>query len=199
MSVGRSLGYALNGVRQSKLAYDPATGRLASMLAAGSDTPFKWNYLASSDLKSALAYPNPQRRRLYNTGRRLIWSGEGLDGGYPYDTGGIVTDSPGTTLLPCMNVVAVNDSFKMHLMFKPDVADAIWVPLKLVAWGWSAEVSRQGDSWTLVSNSNPEPEVHDTSQHPVWNRDACRGLESIMCGISWISRGLSPRVLWRVA
>ena len=170
MSVGRSLGYALNGVRQSTLAYDHATGRLATMLANGCDTPFTWNYLAGSDLKSSLAYPNPQRRRLYNTGRRLIWSGEGLDGGYPYDTGGIVTDSPGTTLLPSMNVVAVNDSFKMHLMFKPDVADAIWVPLKLVAWGWSAEVSRQGDSWTLVSNSNPEPEVHDTSQHPVWNR-----------------------------
>ena len=172
MSVGRSLGCALNGVRQSTFAYDPATGRLATMLANGSDTPFTWNYLAGSDLKSSLAYPNPQRRRLYNTGRRLIWSGEGLDGGYPYDTGGIVTDSPGTTLLPSMNVVVVNDSFKMYLMFKPDVADAIWVPLKLVAWGWSAEVSRQGDSWTLVSNSNPEPEVHDTSQHPVWNRKA---------------------------
>ena len=28
---GRSLGYSLNGVRQSTLAYDPATGRLASM------------------------------------------------------------------------------------------------------------------------------------------------------------------------
>ena len=56
MSVGRSLGYALNGVRQSTLAYDPATGRLASMLAAGSDTPFTWSYLPGSDLKSSLAY-----------------------------------------------------------------------------------------------------------------------------------------------
>jgi hypothetical protein len=57
VSVGRSLGYALNGVRQSTLAYDPATGRLATMLANGSDTPFTWNYLAGSDLKSSLAYP----------------------------------------------------------------------------------------------------------------------------------------------
>ena len=57
-SFGRSLGYALNGARQSALAYDPATGRLASMLANGSDTPFTWNYLAGSDLKSSLAYPN---------------------------------------------------------------------------------------------------------------------------------------------
>ena len=57
-SVGRSLGHGLNGVRQSTLAYDPATGRLASMLAAGSDTPFMWNYLPGSDIKSSLAYPN---------------------------------------------------------------------------------------------------------------------------------------------
>ncbi len=62
---GRSQGYSLVGLaapcqpqRQSTLAYDPATGRLATMLAAGSETPFTWNYLADSDLKSSLAYPN---------------------------------------------------------------------------------------------------------------------------------------------
>ncbi len=57
-SFGRSLGYSLNGLRQSTLAYDPATERLVTMLAAGSDTPFTWNYLVGSDLKSSLAYPN---------------------------------------------------------------------------------------------------------------------------------------------
>ena len=64
-SFGRSLGYSLvvHGdpiapQRQSTLAYDPATGRLATMLAHGSDTPFAWNYLAGSDLKSSLTYPN---------------------------------------------------------------------------------------------------------------------------------------------
>ena len=62
---GRSLGYSLVGLAvpsephcQSTLAYDPATGRLSSMLAAGSETPFTWNYLPGSDLKSSLAYPN---------------------------------------------------------------------------------------------------------------------------------------------
>ena len=62
---GRSQGYSLVGLaapcqpqRQTTLAYDPATGRLASMLAAGSETPFAWNYLDGSDLKSSLAYPN---------------------------------------------------------------------------------------------------------------------------------------------
>lgn len=55
---GRDAGYALNATRQSTISYDPATGRLATMLAAGSETPFTWNYLAGSDLKSLLAYPN---------------------------------------------------------------------------------------------------------------------------------------------
>ena len=64
-SFGRDTGYALNGVRQSTLAYDPATGRLASMHTGrtgvspvqGEDT-FTWSYLHGSDLKSSLAYPN---------------------------------------------------------------------------------------------------------------------------------------------
>ena len=62
---GRSAGYSLVGrtvpsapERQSTLSYDPVTGRLVTMLADGSDTPFTWNYLPSSDLKSSLAYPN---------------------------------------------------------------------------------------------------------------------------------------------
>ena len=55
---GRDAGYALNGIRQSTLAYDPATGRLASMIATGSDSPFTWDYVDGSDIKSSLAYPN---------------------------------------------------------------------------------------------------------------------------------------------
>ena len=55
---GRSVGYSLNGTRQSTLTYDPATRRLAMMLASGSAVPFTWLYLTGSDLKSALSYPN---------------------------------------------------------------------------------------------------------------------------------------------
>ena len=67
---GRDAGYSLNGVRQSTLAYDPVTGRLASMQVPRQDnsntspTPtntsnsFAWSYLPGSDLKSALTYPN---------------------------------------------------------------------------------------------------------------------------------------------
>ena len=64
---GRSLGYSLNGIRQSTLAYDSAAGRLASMQIQSeqSNNPnnqtikqFTWNYLDGSDLKSSLSYPN---------------------------------------------------------------------------------------------------------------------------------------------
>ena len=55
---GRNIGYSLNGVRQSLLAYDQKTGQTASMRVNGSDTPFVWNYLDGSDLKSSLSYPN---------------------------------------------------------------------------------------------------------------------------------------------
>ncbi|MBQ6339282.1 MAG: RHS repeat protein [Kiritimatiellae bacterium] len=64
---GRNAGYALNAVRQSTIAYDPATARLA-MIATGTNTQtlttqtltncFAWSYLPGSDLKSSLAYPN---------------------------------------------------------------------------------------------------------------------------------------------
>ena len=55
---GRTAGYTLNNVRQTTIGYDPATGRIATMLANGSNVPFTWSYLPGSDLKSSLAYPN---------------------------------------------------------------------------------------------------------------------------------------------
>ncbi len=66
-SFGRSLGYALvgrdvpgapHGERRTTIAYDPATGRIASMLAAGSTNEFHWTYLPGSDLKESFTYPN---------------------------------------------------------------------------------------------------------------------------------------------
>ena len=44
--------------RQTTIGYDAATGRIATMLANGSNVPFTWSYLPGSDLKSSLTYPN---------------------------------------------------------------------------------------------------------------------------------------------
>ena len=79
-ALGRNTGYALNGTRQTTLAYDPATGRIATMATptGGAGVPpaqnegdqhhstptpttytsFHWTYLQGSDLKQSLAYPN---------------------------------------------------------------------------------------------------------------------------------------------
>ena len=79
-ALGRNTGYALNGVRQTTLAYDPVTGRLVMMTTAtgGAGVPpaqnesdqnhcspspstftsFQWSYLQGSDLKTSLTYPN---------------------------------------------------------------------------------------------------------------------------------------------
>ena len=79
-ALGRNTGYALNGVRQTALAYDPVTGRLVMMTTAtgGAGVPpaqnesdqnhcspspstftsFQWSYLQGSDLKTSLTYPN---------------------------------------------------------------------------------------------------------------------------------------------
>ncbi len=48
---GRNVGYSLDGQRKQTVAYDPATGRVATM------DGFAWQYLPGTDLKQSLAYP----------------------------------------------------------------------------------------------------------------------------------------------
>ena len=63
---GRTVGYVLNGTRQTTIGYEPDKGRIATMeaLPVHSPTPtqdsnlFRWTYLDGSDLKSQLLYPN---------------------------------------------------------------------------------------------------------------------------------------------
>ena len=63
---GRSIGYALNGARQTTIGYELDKGRIATMEVLSIHSPtttnhynsFSWTYLPGSDLKSSLAYPN---------------------------------------------------------------------------------------------------------------------------------------------
>ena len=65
-TLGRSIGYAINGTRQTTIAYD-TYGRIATMcmaegrsgvLTASNENEFVWSYLPNSDLKASLQYPN---------------------------------------------------------------------------------------------------------------------------------------------
>ncbi len=49
---GRNVGYSVDGDRKQSITYDSATGRIAE------SDGFRWEYLAASNLKSQLTYPN---------------------------------------------------------------------------------------------------------------------------------------------
>ena len=49
---GRNVGYSVDGDRKQSITYDSATGRIAE------SDGFRWDYLAGSNLKSQLTYPN---------------------------------------------------------------------------------------------------------------------------------------------
>ena len=55
---GRLVGLSVDGERCAEIAYDGATGRIASMRVAGADEPFRWEYEPGTDLKKSLRYPN---------------------------------------------------------------------------------------------------------------------------------------------
>lgn len=78
---GRSVGYALNGARQTTIAYEPDKGRISTMETPSAHSPtstqnsncFTWNYLPGSDLKSSLAYPNGLTASwLYDANNQLL-------------------------------------------------------------------------------------------------------------------------------
>ena len=49
---GRTVGYSVDGERKQSITYGSATGRIAE------SDGFRWEYLAGSNLKSSLTYPN---------------------------------------------------------------------------------------------------------------------------------------------
>ncbi len=63
---GRTMGYALNGTRQTSIGYEPDKGRIATMeienihstTTTNHYNSFSWTYLPGFDLKSSLVYPN---------------------------------------------------------------------------------------------------------------------------------------------
>ena len=62
---GRPVGVSLNGERRTEIAYDEATGRIASMRVAGGDEQFRWEYEPGTDLKKTLRYPNGEIGRAH--------------------------------------------------------------------------------------------------------------------------------------
>jgi hypothetical protein len=83
-------------------------------------------------------------------------------------------DSPGLRLEPDKYPrVIANQKFQMWLMFRPDPSStSIWVPLRVVHWGWSADTSHNGSGWTVTSSSVISPQQTATTDFPLWSSNA---------------------------
>jgi len=95
-----------------------------------------------------------------------------LDTTYPYDTNqNRTTDSPNNQLLVGYQEYNLNHNFTMWLMFRPDLPNAIFVPLERVTWSWSADVisSDGGNTWNFVSKIPAgTPASQSVNTFPVW-------------------------------
>ena len=106
-------------------------------------------------------------------GQTMIRNGEGLDVSYPYISGLSMNDSPNIRLLTTVDITTVNDSAKSWLMFKPNLTNSIWIPLKKIDWAWAGNARRNPNNpaeWQLISYTDPNPTVTATT-FPEWTRN----------------------------
>lgn len=112
------------------------------------------------------------------------------DKNYPYGGEGNrapyklkMDDSPGSDLGQLHKELHRQDEFETYLMFMPSAnaqdPECVWVPLKMVRWGWAAAVKLKGDfprsgpcnasTYELLYKVPPKPKKADCSTHPEWS------------------------------
>jgi hypothetical protein len=84
-------------------------------------------------------------------------------------------DSPGERCLPSWNKTHVKKfCLTTYLMFKPDVADAIWVPLQKCTWGWTGILmtTDDWDTWIKIDGGHnvASPRFSPETVHPTWSK-----------------------------
>jgi len=95
----------------------------------------------------------------------------GNDKDYPYSSDVTTADSPNQALASNTQKMTIADRFFMYLMFKPNIADSIWVPLKKIDWGWNVVVVPTTFSWNIQSQSPTGPSTTSTAEHPIWDKN----------------------------
>ncbi|MBI3259965.1 MAG: hypothetical protein HYZ54_10895 [Ignavibacteriae bacterium] len=66
----------------------------------------------------------------------------------------------------------IPETYRMYIMFCPDVVGGIWVPLKVMQWGWEGYTTynTSTQSWGQAEDTDvPEPIVSDPVDFPVWS------------------------------
>ena len=99
-----------------------------------------------------------------------------ISNGYVLDTGdpfSSVKDSPGNNFPQGgeRGTIDRSDSFKMYLMWRPNLPGASFVPLRVTPWSWSvvADSNSFGWAWTIISKTHStNPPSQDTTEFPEW-------------------------------
>lgn len=73
-------------------------------------------------------------------------------------------------------MAAVNDRFRVYLLYKPNLPNAIWVALQRIEWSWTASASKDaGGNWSVGEGAaySPVPSGTGTrvvaaSEFPIW-------------------------------
>ena len=117
-----------------------------------------------------------RREHIFAGGMCVVVESSGLDTQYPYCNGSVLEDSPGTALAFSSKeqvAVKVADEFCAYLLFKSFSPGAVWVPMKSVVWGWTAEAKKNdAGNWELKSSSCAAPVCTDCADYPSWDRNA---------------------------
>jgi uncharacterized Zn-binding protein involved in type VI secretion len=128
----------------------------------------------------------------------------------------VEVDEPGMVLTADMGgSLRIVEEFQIYLMYRSDAANALWVPLARLDWGWTGEATLSGSTWTLTnSTSTPNPAGTASTVLPAWSdRDSDHNmvfwadpptrinLSSTMRGAQnegWLLRGEGfPTAAWR--
>lgn len=91
-------------------------------------------------------------------------------------------DGPGAELNPrILRAMFVGDGdvepvvpemYRMYLMFKPYLVDAIWVPIKVLEWGWEGYTTYESGAWSPAQAAGiPLPRAYDPVDFPTWTRN----------------------------
>lgn len=87
----------------------------------------------------------------------------------------LATDSPSDGLASLDTSYSVNESFKYFILFKPDKANSIWVPVGMAEWFWKAEARKTSSNWQIISRSGglKGGKGMATKDFPLYNGNAC--------------------------
>jgi hypothetical protein len=104
-----------------------------------------------------------------------------LDTTYPYEGTWATNTTNSTVDSPSNGLVAVgaagttftaftanNEQFKMYVLMQPPGAGAQYVPMKYVAWNWSATATWNAPNWVLTNNAAQTNAAVATTDHPRW-------------------------------